>query len=37
MMTDLEQFGAIVLIAFAVAIVVFVVLGATQWLLWLLS
>ena len=32
-MTDLEHFGTIVLIAFGVAIVVFVVLGAAQWLL----
>src|SRR5262245_1390562 len=32
-MTDLEQFGAIVLIAFGVAIAVFVVLGVAQWLL----
>jgi len=36
-MTDWEQFGAIVLIAFGVAIAVFVVLGVAQWLLWLLS
>jgi len=37
LMTDWEQFGAVVLIAFGVAIAVFVVLGVAQWLLWLLS